>query len=78
MATSTMSISVKQCQDIIGYEFKNPHILWEALQTAGSGVMIIGDRKVPQGNKRQAVLGDAILSHVLCSRWYADGGTRGT
>jgi hypothetical protein len=77
MATSTMTVRVKQCYDIIGYVFNDPHVLWEALQMAGSGVSVIGKRSVPDGNKRLAVLGDLALEIILCKKWYDGGDSKG-
>jgi hypothetical protein len=77
MAAATMTTYVKKCEDIIGYEFNDPHVLWEALQLAGSGVSITGMRIVQNGNKRLAVLGDLALDIVLCKKWYDGGESRG-
>lgn len=73
MAPLMMANSIEQCQDIGGYVFEDPHILWEALQMAGSGVFTIGDRSVPDGNKRLAVLGDQALDIISCKKWYEGG-----
>lgn len=78
MATTTMTTHVKKCENIIGYTFNDPHVLWEALQLAGSGVSSTGTRIVQDGNKRLAVLGDLVLEIVLCKKWYDDGKSRGT
>ena len=63
---------------IIGYNFDDPLILWEALQAAGSIVRSAGTRRFPDGNKRLAVLGDTILKLVLQQEWYDSGEIRGT
>jgi hypothetical protein len=68
---------VEACPKIIKYQFKTPHILWEALRVGKSNFTTTGDREIPLGNRRQAVVEDIILSHVLCSRWYREGKTRG-
>ena len=64
MATSEMSEKIEGVEIIIGYDFQDPLILWEALQAAGSGVTSAGTRRFPDGNKRLAILGNKILSFV--------------
>lgn len=64
-------------QEVTGYHFANPSLLWEALQAAGSGVLSIGGRAVSEGNKRLALLGDAALKLGLLSDWYEKNQPRG-
>ncbi|KAG9250692.1 ribonuclease III domain-containing protein [Emericellopsis atlantica] len=47
---------------ILAYEFQDPSWLWEALQAAGSSVSWVNKRKIEEGNKRLAGLGDRIIS----------------
>lgn len=61
----------------IGYKFTDPSIAWEAMQAAGSGVFLVGDRRIPDGNKRLAVIGDTILKLALVEEWYNGGEPRG-
>jgi ribonuclease III len=68
-----MQSKLNKCQDIIGYEFNNRHLGWEALQMAGNGISRSGGRSCPSGNKRLAIMGDSILGVVLSKPWY-DGG----
>ncbi|KAF6835301.1 RNase [Colletotrichum plurivorum] len=53
---------------IIGYRFTNPAWLWEALQAAGSPVLAVPQRRIREGNKRLAGLGDRILSMIIVKR----------
>lgn len=64
--------AVNGVQAIIGYNFVNANTLWLALQAAGSGV---GGK---DGNKVQAMLGDAVLKLVLIDNLSEAGHTRGT
>lgn len=50
------------CQKKIKYTFKDPMLLWEALQGEGSFVQSISGRPVLRHNKTLAYLGDAVLS----------------
>jgi len=61
----------------VGYHFNDPHVAWEALQMAGSGVFFSGGRKISDGNKRLAVLGDLALELILCKNWYEGGDQKG-
>ena len=70
MATNQMLYKTRGVEAIIGYTFNDPLILWEALQAAGSGTCSAGTRRFADGNKRLAMLGDAILKLVLVKDWY--------
>lgn len=72
-----MSNTTQGVENIIGYNFSDSLILWEALQAAGSTVRSAGTRRFPDGNKRLAVLGDTILKLVLVSEWYNSADARG-
>ncbi|KAI4266327.1 MAG: hypothetical protein L6R38_008818 [Xanthoria sp. 2 TBL-2021] len=76
MGTPQMNIAVNGAQSIIGYAFRDRFLLWEALQSAGSPVLLAGGRNIPNGNKRLAVLGDTVLQLVLVEQWYAGGQAR--
>lgn len=76
MATTQMLNITGAVENIIGYSFSDPLILWEALQAAG-GARDAGTRRFPDGNKRLAVLGDTILKLVLVSEWYDSADARG-
>ncbi len=66
-----MAAKIQGVEDTILYYFNNSDILWEALQAAGSGVTSIGGRPLMDGNKRLAILGDAVLNVALIEEWYA-------
>ena len=70
MATNQMLCKIGGAEANIGYTFNDPLKLWEALQAAGSGNCLAGDRRFADGNKRLAMLGDAILKLVLVEDWY--------
>lgn len=61
MASTPSTDMIGGVESITCYNFKDPLIAWEAIQAAGSGVYIIGNRRIPDGNKRLAILGDTIL-----------------
>ncbi|KAK1622687.1 hypothetical protein BDP81DRAFT_400165 [Colletotrichum phormii] len=46
---------------IIDHNFNVRDLIWEALQTPGSGVRSAGDRSVADGNKIMALLGDSLI-----------------
>lgn len=77
MSQSAMTDKINACQDIIGYQFQDHLICWEALQVAGSGVYKAGGREIPNGNKRLAVVGVLALDLVLCQDWYSSGANEG-
>ncbi|KAK1472398.1 hypothetical protein CCUS01_05782 [Colletotrichum cuscutae] len=54
-----------RAEHIIGYKFNTRSLLWESLQTAGSGVRTAGDRSIIDGNKTLALLGDKVLGTLL-------------
>ena len=64
-------------QNIIAYTFRDASILWEALQAPGAVPYGTQGRNFSNGNKRLALLGDAILKTVLLERWYATSDTIG-
>ena len=62
---------------ILGRQFNDPNILTEALQAAGSSIRYAGTRAIPDGNKRLALIGDAVLKVALLDHWYPGGASRG-
>jgi ribonuclease-3 len=60
----------------LSHIFTDPNLLWEALQAAGNGVVQIGDRKIEDGNKKMAMLGDTILQLAVLNEWFESGGSR--
>lgn len=51
----------------IGHDFRNVDLLWEALQAAGSPEQEIGRKRLVEGNKSLAAVGDAVLN-LVCKR----------
>ena len=73
-----MVTSVHGVEHIIGYQFNDPSMIWEALQAAGSPVLRIGNRRLVEGNKRLAVLGDKVLDLALAEAWHEGNTARGS
>ncbi len=69
--STQMAAKIQGVEDTILYYFNNSDILWEALQAAGSGVTSVGGRPLMDGNRRLAILGDAVLNVALIKEWYA-------
>lgn len=77
LAQHRMMEKVYTLQDIIEYNFNDPLLAAEALQLPGNGVSYIGTRRLINGNKRLAVLGDVVLDMILCGKWYESGLSEG-
>ena len=60
----------------LGHIFENPNLLWEALQAHGNGITQIGDRKIVDGNKKLALLGDTCMKMTIFSDWFDSGASR--
>ncbi|KAJ9643484.1 hypothetical protein H2199_004163 [Coniosporium tulheliwenetii] len=69
-------ISIAQAQTILGYQFNNVAYLREALHAAGSGFIKDGQQILHEGNKRLAVLGNAVIQLILQQDWYGSGRSR--
>jgi ribonuclease III len=61
----------------IGHKFADFSTIWEALQAAGSGVLRIGSRRIVDGNKTLALVGDAALKLLMIKEGYEEGTGRG-
>ncbi|KAL8867536.1 MAG: hypothetical protein Q9174_005603 [Haloplaca sp. 1 TL-2023] len=61
---------VHACEAKIGYDFKQPLLLWEALQADGANPVLLAPRLFPQGHKRLAIIGDKLLDILLATKWY--------
>lgn len=72
-----MMTSIQGVENIIGYKFTNLSMIWEALQAAGSLVPVVGNRRLVDGNKRLAVLGDTVLQLALAETWLDANEPRG-
>ena len=89
MVALRMAPTVRKVQSRIGYKFNNAPYLWEALQAPGSIVRSgeiegagnerhsVGFQRYPDGNRRLAVLGDAVLRLALVEDWYKGEAVRG-
>jgi ribonuclease-3 len=69
--------NLEAIESIIDYRFAKSQLLEEALQAAGSAMSntsLTGDR---HGNKRLALVGDAVIRLALLDPWYATGGSTG-
>lgn len=55
---------------VTGYHFQDDALLMEAIDTTGM--------RTPQSNQRLAILGDAVLKHVLVDDWYPSGTPKGS
>lgn len=63
--------AITAVQGILGYTFKDPELLWLALQAAGSGVGPM------DGNKKLAMMGDTVMKLIILDDLYTDGTQRG-
>ena len=55
---------------LIGYSMASENLLLEALDTTGL--------RVSESNQRLALLGDAVLKHILLDDWYPGGSPKGS
>lgn len=62
----------------LGHIFEDPNHLWEALQAHGNGIKYIGDRKIEDGNKKLAMLGDCLIKVAILNDWFESGESRRT
>lgn len=67
-----------KAQEIIDYRFKDKFVLWEALQCGAerSDVWVYkfkGRSRSQHGNKRLALIGDAVLRQVFTCVMFTDG-----
>jgi dsRNA-specific ribonuclease len=56
--------------DEIPYSFRDENLLIEALEAAGASLR-------PEGNKRLALIGDAVLRLIICLYGYTQGWSTG-
>jgi ribonuclease III len=55
---------------IISYSFTKPQLLEEAFQAAGVSVSAKGIKGNKEGNKRLALVGDALIHLLILDKWY--------
>ena len=67
----TMDLTkTKACQEVIGYRFCDPTLLWEALQAKGSYTCAMLEEQATNsrykaGNRRLAMVGDEVMNVLL-------------
>lgn len=74
---SRANAKIARAEAVIDYSFQDANIVWEALQAPGSGVVRSGTRSIRDGNKRLAIVGDAVLKLIINVENYEQGLTRG-
>jgi len=67
------SVMLGLAQVRTGYTFESEELLWEALQAPGSNTQSL----YPDGNRRLAMVGDAVLKLVLLEDMLPTNATRG-
>lgn len=60
-------LKTHSCERAIGYQFREPLLLWEALLAYEASPHL---PRYSEGNKRLAILGDRILDLLLALKWY--------
>ncbi|KAH7031870.1 ribonuclease III domain-containing protein [Macrophomina phaseolina] len=65
-------------EETIGYEFTNTNLMEEAILAAGASVSDPAIRGDPKGNKRLALVGDAVIQLVILDKWYWGGSDTAT
>ena len=60
-----MNCRVQSAQLIIKRSFHDDMFIWEALQAPGSTITSSSNLHFPEGNKRLALLGDAVLRMAI-------------
>lgn len=80
---------VRQLQTRLDYKFRDVGLLWMAVQAPGavlrSGEAVgdaterhsVGFVRIPDGNRRLAILGDTVLKLALVEDWYEGSESRG-
>lgn len=61
----------------LGYNFIDKSILLKVLQASGNGVSQVGNRRITDGNKRLAMVGDSVLQLVVLDDWFIREESRG-
>ena len=89
MSALRMASTISKLSKIIGYKFNYAPYPWEALQAPGSVLRTgeisgsgrvrhsIGYERLPDGNRRLAVLGDTVLRLAIVEDWYRGEEVRG-
>lgn len=66
------TVAIRRCEYILGYQFQNRFLLWEALHCTEpiTPTFMTTERRFAEGNKRLAVVGDRVLDLLLTMKWY--------
>lgn len=68
----SQQLCIETLQYQLEYTFTDPLLAWESLQLAGNGnVSLAPGRFAMEGNKRLAIVGDAIIDAILARKWYS-------
>lgn len=73
MVFPTRETLIAAGEALTGYTFNNAELLWEAEQASGSNAAYL----YPEGNKRLALIGDAVLRLVVLDDLRPQNMTRG-
>lgn len=65
------------CEQLLGYQFREPLLLWEALQVGYATESLPQMPRYVEGNKRLAIVGDRVLELLVAIKWYPTWGNRG-
>lgn len=68
---------LKSLQSRLQYSFNNANLLEEAMTAAGAAVSDPNTDGPVSGNKRLALIGDAVLRLSVLDEWYPNGGSTG-
>ena len=64
-------------EKIILHQFEDNHLLTEALEAAGAHKHSDTKSEKDEGNKRLAMIGDALIRLAILDDWYPNGATIG-
>jgi len=73
MSPSVMDRKIAECEWAISYDFEDSELLREALQARGSALdavswRIVDERSLVEGNRRLALVGDAVIALFIRER----------
>jgi len=65
---------ISRIEGIIDYKFQKSEraYLWEALQVITPVMTHVAGRYVKEGNKKLAIIGDAVMANTLAEYWYSN------
>jgi IMP cyclohydrolase len=76
---ANVDAKIAQIEQTLGYEFRNKLLCAEALQMAGPATVLVVNRTFQNfaKNVNLAILGDTVLTTVLCKMWYETADEQG-